>query len=90
MILQLTLISIYLESFYIKISIEDLNDVAGVTRVLRYREYLESSRIRSEAVVRSDSKALAFLHFDLRLELKVHRPVAGFYRVIKHILFLLN
>jgi hypothetical protein len=78
-----------LEAFNVKVSIQNLYNVSGVGRILRYSEYLKSGRILTEAIVRKNSEALSFFHFNLRFELKVHGPVAGFYCVIKHRFILL-
>jgi hypothetical protein len=66
----------FLELFYVKISIKNLYDVSRVGRILGYCKNLESGRILTETVMTCDSEALTFFHFNLRLELEVHGPVA--------------
>jgi hypothetical protein len=50
---------------------------------------LKSGRIHSTAIALQDTEALADFQLNLRPELQVHRPMAGLYFVVKHLITLL-
>jgi hypothetical protein len=72
----LQVLPIVLETFYVKISIKDFYNVSRESRLVGYSNNLKSGGIRSKTIMLGNPEALSFLHFNLRLKLKVHRPMA--------------